>query len=132
MKSCNDVKLDEELGINQIIEGFLQLRNKISVFDNDVIKFLIIHIHLNISFKFADKDYWEADEECAEVYEIFLKIFIQPLLEHFKLISDHRIQWIMFWFCLRYKINGMILWSVWKQGVSLIAAEHIQKFIISS
>ena len=91
MESRNDVKFDEESGSGQIIEGLLQLRNRVSVFDDDVIKFLIIHTYSNIFSRFTDKDHQRADEECTEVYEFFLKVLIQPLLEHFKLISDHKI-----------------------------------------
>ena len=78
--------------MNQTIENLLQLRNEVSVLDNDVVKFSVIHTYLNTSPRFADKDHQRADEECAEAYESFLKILIQPLLEHFKLISDHKIQ----------------------------------------
>ena len=92
MKSWNNVKLDEELDTDQIIEGLLQLRNEILIFDDDVIKFSVIHTYLNISLKFVNKDHQRADEECAEAYEFFLKVLIQSFLEHFKLISDHKIQ----------------------------------------
>ena len=70
----------------------MQLRNKVSVLNDDVIKFSVIHIYLNTSLKFTDKDYQRANEKCAKVYEFFLKVLIQSLLEHFKLISDHEIQ----------------------------------------
>ena len=92
MKSGNDVKFDEKLNINQIIESLLQLRNKVSVFNNDVVKFSVIHTYLNTSLKFTDKNHWEADEECAEMYKFFLKILIQSLFKHFKLISDYKIK----------------------------------------
>ena len=84
-----------------MIENLLQLKNEISVFNDDVVKFSIIHIYLNTSFRFADKDHWGAGEECAEAYEFFLKVLIQPLLKHFKLISDYKIQRIMLWFCFK-------------------------------
>ena len=57
MKSRNDVELNKKLSTNQMIENFLQLKNKISIFNNNVIKFSVIHIYLNIFFKFANKDY---------------------------------------------------------------------------
>ena len=40
-----------------MIENLLQLRNKVSVFDNDVIKFSVIYTYLNTFSKFTDKDY---------------------------------------------------------------------------
>ena len=95
MESGNDVELGEELGIGQMIEGLLQLGNKVSVFDGDIIKFLVIHTYLNTSPRFVNKDHWGAGGECAGVYEFFLKVLIQPLLEHFELISDHGIQRVM-------------------------------------
>ena len=101
MENWNDVELDEESDMSQTIESFLQLRNRISVFDDDVVKFLIIHIYLNISLRFADKNYWKVDEKCAEMYEFFLKILIQSLFEHFEFISDHRIQRAVLWFCFK-------------------------------
>ena len=82
-----------------MIESLLQLRNEVSVFNDDVIKFSVIHTYLNISLKFADKDHWEAGEKCAEVYEFFLKVLIQPLFKHFELISDYKIQRAVLWFC---------------------------------
>ena len=91
MKSWNDVEFDEELSMSQTIEGLLQLKNEILIFDDDVVKFSIIHTYLNTSPKFMNKDYWGADEGCAETYEFFLKIFIQSFFKHFKLISDHEI-----------------------------------------
>ena len=130
MKSWNDVELGEESGTGQTIKGFLQPGNRISILDDDVIKFSVVHTHLNTSPKFADKDHWEAGEECTEAYESFLKILIQSLLEHFKFISGYKIQEAVLWFCLRYEIDDMILWSVWRQGVSLVVAEHIQKLMI--
>ena len=91
MKSRNNVKFDEKSDLNQTIEGLLQLRNWVSVFNDNVVKFSVIHIYLNIFFKFANKDYQRVDEECAEAYEFFLKVFIQSFLEHFKLISGYEI-----------------------------------------
>ena len=69
----------------------MQLKNKVSVFNNDVVKFSVIHTYLNISLKFINKDHWGTDEECAEIYESFLKILIQSLLKHFKFINDYKI-----------------------------------------
>ena len=92
MKSRNDIKLDEKSDPGQMIEGLLQLRNWISVFDDDVIKFPVIHIYSNISPRFVNKDHQGAGEECAEVYESFLKVLIQLLFEHFELISGYGIQ----------------------------------------
>ena len=92
IKNRNDVKLNEELNTDQTIESLLQSENRVSVFDNNIIKFSVIHIYLNISLKFANKDYWETDEKYVETYKFFLKVLIQSLLEHFKLISDHKIQ----------------------------------------
>ena len=57
MKSRNDVELDEELNMGQMIESLLQLRNRVSVFNGDIIKFLIIHTYLNTSPRFSDKDH---------------------------------------------------------------------------
>ena len=91
IKSWNDVKFNEELGTSQMIESLLQLRNEVLIFNNDVVKFLIIHTYLNIFFRFADKNHQKADEECVEVYKFFLKILIQSLLKHFELISDYKI-----------------------------------------
>ena len=48
-----------------MIEGFLQLKNRILVFNSDVIKFLIIYAYLNTFLKFTDKNYWEVDEKCT-------------------------------------------------------------------
>ena len=76
MKSRNNIKLNKESDTDQTIESLLQSRNRVLIFNSDVVKFLVIHTYLNISPRFADKDYWEADEECAEVYEFFLKILI--------------------------------------------------------
>ena len=78
-----------------MIKSFLQLKNKIAVFDDDIVKFLIIHTYLNIFFKFTNKNYWKADEKCAEVYKFFLKVFIQSLFKHFKLISNYEVQKII-------------------------------------
>ena len=75
-----------------MIESLLQLRNKIIILDDDIIKFLIIHIYSNISLRFMNKDYQRVDEECAKAYKFFLKVFIQSFLEHFKLINNHKIQ----------------------------------------
>ena len=91
MKSKNDVKFNEKSDTDQTIENLLQLKNKILIFNDNVVKFLIIHTYLNISLKFVNKDHWEADEECAETYKFFLKILIQSLFEHFKFISDYKI-----------------------------------------
>ena len=96
MKNRNNVEFNEKLSINQMIEGLLQLRNKISVFNNDVVKFLIIHTYLNIFPRFINKDHWEADEECAEMYKFFLKVFIQLLFKYFKLINNYEIQRTVF------------------------------------
>ena len=59
-----------------MIKDFLQLKNKISVFDDDVIKFLIIYTYLNTFFRFANKDHQKTDKKCAEMYKFFLKILI--------------------------------------------------------
>ena len=59
-----------------MIEGFLQLENRILNFNNDIVQFLIIYIYLNTFFKFADKDYQRDNKKYAEIYEFFLKIFI--------------------------------------------------------
>ena len=98
MKSWNDVKFDEELSTDQTIESFLQLKNEILIFNDDVVKFSVIHTYSNTSPKFTNKDYQEADEECAEVYKFFLKVLIQSLFEHFELISGYRIQKTVLWF----------------------------------
>ena len=74
-----------------MIENLLQLKNKVLIFDDDVVKFSVIHIYSNTFLKFTDKDHWRTDEKCAEVYEFFLKVLIQSLFKHFKLISDHKI-----------------------------------------
>ena len=76
MKSRNDVKLDEESNMSQTIESLLQLKNRVLIFNDDVIKFSVINTYLNISLRFVNKDYWKADEGCAEVYEFFLKVLI--------------------------------------------------------
>ena len=57
MKSENDVELDEKSDINQTIKNLLQLKNRISVFNDDVVKFSVIYIYLNTSLKFVNKDH---------------------------------------------------------------------------
>ena len=57
MESRNDVKLNEESGLGQMIEGLLQPGNQVSVLDGDVVKFPVIHTYLNTSPRFANKDY---------------------------------------------------------------------------
>ena len=78
-----------------MIEGLLQLKNEISVFDDDVVKFSIIHTYLNTFLKFANKDHWKADEKCVKIYKSFLKILIQSFFKHFKFINDYKIQRVM-------------------------------------
>ena len=92
-----------------MIEGLLQLKNRVLILNNNVIKFSIIYIYLNTFFRFINKDHWETDEECAEMYEFFLKILIQPFLKHFEFINDYEIQKAVLWFHLKYKIDDMIL-----------------------
>ena len=55
VESRNDVELGEELGIGQMIEGLLQLGNRVSVLDGDVVKFLVIHTYLNVGGGFSLK-----------------------------------------------------------------------------
>ena len=57
MKSEINIKFDEKSDKSQIIKNLLQLRNKISVFNDNVIKFLIIHIYLNIFLRFIYKNH---------------------------------------------------------------------------
>ena len=57
MENWNDIELDEELGMNQMIEDLLQLRNEVLILNDDVVKFLIIHIYLNTSPKFVNKNH---------------------------------------------------------------------------
>ena len=92
MESRNNIKLNEESDLSQTIEGLLQLGNEVSILNDDVIKFSVIHTYLNTFFRFADKDYQKTGEKCAETYEFFLKVLIQSLFKHFKFISDYRIQ----------------------------------------
>ena len=101
MKSWNNVKLNEKLNTDQTIENLLQLKNKILIFNDDVIKFSVIHTYLNIFFKFTDKDHQRVDEKYVETYKFFLKVLIQPLFKHFELISDYEIQRAVFWFCFK-------------------------------
>ena len=91
IKNWNDVKLNEKLNTSQMIENLLQLKDRIVIFNNDVVKFSVIYTYLNIFSKFADKNHWETSEECAEAYEFFLKVLIQSFLKHFEFISDYRI-----------------------------------------
>ena len=91
MLNRNDVQFNKKLNINQIIESLLQSENKISVFNDDIVKFLIIYTYLNTFFRFTDINHWKADEKCAEVYEFFLKVLIQSFFKHFELISDYEI-----------------------------------------
>ena len=79
-----------------MIESLLQLKDKIIIFSNNVIKFSVIHIYLNIFFKFADKNHWKVNKKCAEMYKSFLKIFIQLLFKYFKFINDYKIQKAVF------------------------------------
>ena len=79
-----------------MIENLLQLKNKILIFNDDVIKFLIIHIYLNTSLKFINKNYQKVDKEYAEMYEFFLKVLIQLFFKYFEFISDYKIQKIVF------------------------------------
>ena len=57
MKSRNDVEFNEELSTNQIIKSLLQLENRVLVLDDNVIKFPVIHIYLNTSPRFVNKDH---------------------------------------------------------------------------
>ena len=57
MKNRNDIKFNEKSDTDQTIKSLLQLKNKISIFNDDVVKFSVIYTYLNTSPKFMKKNH---------------------------------------------------------------------------
>ena len=56
IESGNDIKLDEDLGLTQTVQGFRDQRQRVSVLDSDCVETFIVYTEMKASFRFFYKE----------------------------------------------------------------------------